>query len=159
MTSHANTENGDGFSFGGQPLVEAVQARAAEVLADVAAFDPSNPAAFPEALPIEAAVACGHCLLFAGSPSAQPFPDWLAEPAAMRLDQLLGAAITDAERLSEDWQRAEADEADDLVAALLEARMNAWAALETLDTVPQTPRLGDLIAAMNRAPLSQAALR
>ena len=128
----------EAFAFGGEPLRQAVQARAAEVLADAAGTGLESR---EESLPVEAAVVCGYCRLFAGEPSHTAFPDRLAIPAAERLRVLIEASIADAQSLPERWDAAAAEEAGDLVADLLEARMDSWAAIETLQAAGEIPCL------------------
>lgn len=132
----------EAFAFGGDRLRQAVQARAAEVLADAAGTGPESR---EESLPVEAAVACGYCRLFAGEPPRVAFPDRLAIPAAERLPALIEASIADAHSLPERWEAAAAEEAGDLVADLLEARMDSWAAIETLQAAGDIPGLSGVI--------------
>jgi len=134
------------FAIGGQSFYQAIHRRVAEVLAEVSTLDPRAPDTFPEALPVEAAVAWGDCLLFTGEVPAGTFPEWLAESAANRLNVLLAEASENASQLPVDWDMSGPDEADDQVIALLEARMNAWAAFETLDLVPSTAALAQPLA-------------
>ena len=128
----------EAFAFGGDPLRQAVQARAAEVLADAAGTGPESR---EESLPVEAAVACGYCRLFSGEPPHTAFPDRLAIPAAERLQALIEGSIADAQSLPERWDAAAAEEAGDFVADLLEARMDSWAAIETLQAAGEIPGL------------------
>jgi|GEM_PF-3315925 len=144
---HFTQGEGDEFVYGGDELARELRSRVADVFADVAALDPALPESFPQALPVEAAVTWGNCLLFTGEAPWEPFPDWLAVPAVERLTALLGSAIEQAGRLPADWDMAGSDEAEDLVAGLLEARMDSWAALEAIDTVGDVPNLVDRIMA------------
>lgn len=136
------SDRGDGF-FGGEPLRSAVQRRATELIAECE----RGSAAGEEALPVEAAVACGYCRLFAGVPPTTPFPDWLSVPAAERVATLLEASIDDANSLPGRWDAATGEEGDALVCELLEVRMDAWAALETLLAVPESSELSAAIGA------------
>jgi len=138
-------DRGGVFAFGGDPLRQAVQARASEVLADAAG---SGPESREESLPVEAAVACGYCRLFCGEPPRVAFPDRLAGPAAERLRTLIEACTGDAGRLPERWDAASAEQASDLVADLLEARMDSWAALETLRAAGSIPGLSAAVEAI-----------
>ena len=63
------------------------------------------------------------------------FPAWLATAAARRLVGLLDQAAADATNLPALWDDATGDEAEDVVAGLLHARMDAWAAMLQLDEV------------------------
>lgn len=111
------------------------QAHAAEVMADLADATELTIASLPQELPVEAAVACGNCRLYGGVEPQVVFPAWLATVAAHRLAGLLDQATGDARRLDELWDAATGDEAEDLVAGLLHARMDAWAASLQLDDV------------------------
>ena len=112
-----------------------LRAHAAEVLADLSGATARSLAGLPHELPVEAAVACGNCRLFGGVSPQVVFPAWLAIAAARRLAGLLATAADDADRLPELWGDATGDEAEDLVAGLLHARMDSWAALLQLDDV------------------------
>lgn len=110
-------------------------AHAAEVMADLAGVTEDSLNSLPQELPVEAAVACGNCRLYRGAAPQVVFPTWLATAAARRLVALLDQATADAERLPELWDDATGEEAEDLVAGLLHARMDAWAATLQLDEV------------------------
>lgn len=130
---------------------EHLRAHAAEVMADldgIAAHEIDSVAA---ELPVEAAVACGNCRLFAGVAPQVVFPAWLATTAARRLVDLLDDAAADADRLPEMWDDATGDEAEDMVAGLLHARMDAWAALLQIEDV-----LEHCVDSADRAALEEA---
>jgi len=80
---------------------------------------------------IAAAVSCGYCRLYGGEPVQFP-PEW-GLAAANRLQVLIEESSADAENLPAAWDAVMPDEGEDLVAALLFARMDAWAAFEALD--------------------------
>lgn len=108
---------------------------AAEVIADLAGAREDDQDSLPQELPVEAAVACGNCRLYGGVAPQVVFPAWLATTAARRLVVLLRQAAGDATRLPELWDDYTGDEAEDLVAGLLHARMDAWAARLQLEDV------------------------
>jgi hypothetical protein len=114
---------------------EQLQAHAREVMADLAGASAGSLDELPRELPVEAAVACGNCRLYGGVAPQIVFPAWLAEAAARRLILLLDQAERDAARLPELWEESTGDEAEDLVAGLVQARMDAWAALVQLEDV------------------------
>lgn len=109
--------------------------KAAEVLADLAGAREGDLDSLPQELPVEAAVACGNCRLYGGVAPQVVFPAWLATAAARRLVVLLRQAADDATRLPELWEGCTGDEAEDLIAGLLHARMDSWAASLQLDDV------------------------
>jgi len=131
------------FAFGepsfDRPLdtspADRLRAHAADVLADLAGVTEAELDTLPVELPVEAAVACGNCRLYGGVAPQIVFPAWLAAAAAHRLVSLLDQAAADATHLNDLWDDATSDEAEDLVAGLLHARMDAWAALLQLDDV------------------------
>jgi hypothetical protein len=104
-------------------------------MADLAGATAATLPSLPEELPVEAAVACGNCRLFADAAPQIVFPAWLATAAAHRLVPLLAEATRDAERLPDLLDDCTGDEAEDLVAGLVHARMDSWAALLQLDDV------------------------
>ncbi|MFM8497576.1 MAG: hypothetical protein ACKOEM_18955 [Planctomycetia bacterium] len=114
---------------------ERLRVRAAEVMADLAGATEHTLDDLPRELPVEAAVACGNCRLFGGVAPQVVFPAWLATAAARRLVTLLGQATEDATRLPKLWGDSTGDEAEDLVAGLLHARVDSWAALLQFDDV------------------------
>jgi len=118
-----------------EAAAEQRRAHAAEVLADLAGATEESLDSLPQELPVEAAVACGNCRLYSGVSPQIVFPDWLATAAAQRLATLLSHAADDADRLSELWADCTSDEAEDIVAGLIHARMDAWAASLQLDDV------------------------
>lgn len=131
------------FAFGEPPFerpletsaAERLRAHAAEVMADLAGTAEGNLDSLPQELPVEAAVACGKCRLHGGVAPQIVFPAWLATAAARRLVGLIRQATDDALRLPELWDDSISDEAEDLVAGLIHARMDSWAALLQLDDV------------------------
>ena len=132
--SHADGHEGFLYGSGDEESRQTLQSRAAEILSEVAGADSVlKKELLPEVFPVEAAVACGYCRLYGGDPPEFPFPEWLAMPAANRLQVLIEESSADAENLPAAWDAALPDEAEDLVASLLFARMDAWAAFETLD--------------------------
>jgi len=118
-------------------VAERRRAHAAEVMADLEGVDADSLGSLPAELPVEAAVACGACRLYGGVAPQIVFPAWLATAAARRLTELLNHATADAERLPELWDTSTSDEAEDLVAGLIHARMDTWAALLQLDDVAE----------------------
>lgn len=116
-------------------VAERRRAYAGEVMADLAGATEDSLDSLPTELPVEAAVACGNCRLYGGIASQIVFPDWLATAAARRLASLLAIAADEADQLPELWAACTSDEAEDLVAGLLHARMDAWAASLQLDDV------------------------
>ena len=116
-------------------IAERRRAHAAEVMADLAGATKDSLDSLPQELSVEAAVACGNCRLYGGVAPQIVFPDWLATAAARRLAPLLAQAADDADRLPELWADCTSDEAEDIVAGLLHARMDAWAASLQLDDV------------------------
>lgn len=110
-------------------------AHAAEVMADLAGVTEDSLNSLPQELPVEAAVACGNCRLYGGAAPQVVFPAWLATAAARRLVALLDQATADTERLPELWDESTGEEAEDFLAGLLHARMDAWAAALQLDEV------------------------
>ena len=118
-------------------VTERRRAHAGEVMADLAGATAASLDALPQELPVEAAVACGNCRLYGGVAPQIMFPDWLATAAARRLATLLVQAADDADRLPELWADCTSDEAEDIVASLLHARMDAWAASLQLDDVAE----------------------
>ncbi|MFM8498122.1 MAG: hypothetical protein ACKOEM_21770, partial [Planctomycetia bacterium] len=114
---------------------ERLRSHAALVMADLAGATEQTLDRLPEELPVEAAVACGHCRLYGGAAPQAVFPAWLATAAARRLVKLLSQATEDTKRLPELWDDSTGEEAEDLVAGLLHARMDSWAALLQLDDV------------------------
>jgi hypothetical protein len=122
---------------GGDAVADQRRAYAAEVMADLAGTtEDSLPSLQPE-LPVEAAVACGNCRLYAGVNPQIVFPGWLAVAAAERLVGLVDRAAADAARLPDLWGDATGDEAEDVVAGLIHARMDSWAAILQLDDVAE----------------------
>jgi len=89
----------------------------------------------PPELPVEALVACGNCLLYAGVPSLLTFPVWLAAAGAHRLVSLLGDATREADDLPATAAASDPVEMENVVAGLVHARMDSWAAMLQLDEV------------------------
>jgi hypothetical protein len=123
------------FEGNGNEAADGLRAHAAEVMADLAGATAATLDSLPEELPVEAAVACGNCRLFADAAPQIVFPTWLATAAARRLAGLLTQATRDAERLPDLLDACTGDEAEDLVAGLVHARMDSWAASLQLDDV------------------------
>ena len=117
------------------PPAERLRAHAAAVLTDLTGVAEADLDTLPVELPVEAAVACGNCRLYGGVAPQIVFPAWLATAAARRLVGLLDQAAADATNLPALWDDATGDEAEDVVAGLLHARMDAWAAMLQLDEV------------------------
>lgn len=111
------------------------RAHAAEVMADLAGVTLEKLAALPAELPVEAAVACGNCRLYAGVSAQMGFPAWLAVAAAGRLVELLDQATADANGLDALLENCPTFEQEDIIAGLLHARMDSWAAMLQLDDV------------------------
>jgi len=127
------------------------RAHALEVMADLDGATEDAIDALPQELPVEAVVACGNCRLYAGISAQSVFPVWLAVVAAKRLVGLLEQAASDAENLPKLWEDCTSDEAEDLVAGLLHARTDAWAATIQLDEVLEnSPDETELEAAIER---------
>lgn len=148
MTYVFGPDRDGAFTFGGDPLRRAVRSRAEEVLADASGRGLES---IDESLPVEAAVACGYCHLFTGEPPPTPFPERLAVPAAEGLRALLEECIADADSLPNRWDTAPAERANAMVADLLEARMDSWAALETLLAAAEAPGVADATEAVERS--------
>lgn len=140
---------------------DGLRSHAADVMSDLAGIAEDTIASVAAELPVEAAVACGNCRLYGGVAPQVVFPAWLATTAARRLENLLLPAIDDADRLSQLWDDATSDEAEELVAGLLHVRMDSWAALLQLNDVLEhcsndgdraalAAATGDLEAAIDR---------
>ena len=131
--------DGEGFAHegGGEKSWRMLQSRAREILSEIAdaVIVSSSPEAESRAL--DAAVACGYCRLFGGEPPEFAFPAALAPVAATRLVTLVDASASNAENLPAAWDAAIPADANGLVADLLQARMDCWAALETLDAIDE----------------------
>ena len=80
----------------------------------------------------EAVIARGYARLYGGKPPAGDLPQAAFGPAAAVLADRVGAAERDAAALPVTWRQAGADEADALVARLLQTRMDGWAATTEL---------------------------
>lgn len=76
----------------------------------------------------EAVIARGYARLYGGKPPAGDLPQAAFGPAAAVLADRVGAAERDAAALPVTWRQAGPDEADALVARLLQTRMDGWAA-------------------------------
>lgn len=80
----------------------------------------------------EAVIARGYGRLYGGTQPATELPRAVIAPTAALLAERMSAAERDAAALPVTWSRAAPDEADALVARLLQARMDAWAATAEL---------------------------
>lgn len=118
-------------------VTESRRKHAAEVMADLDGATAASLDALPPELPVEALVACGNCLLYAGVPSLLAFPVWLAVAGARRLVSLLGEAAREADHLPDALAGGLPEEAEDAAAGLVQARMDSWAAMLQLDDVAE----------------------
>lgn len=80
----------------------------------------------------EAVIARGYARLYGGTGPTGQLPQVAFEPAAAALADRMRAAERDAAALPVTWRQAGPDEADALVARLLQARMDGWAATTEL---------------------------
>jgi len=126
----------DAFDHGDRSrVVERRRQHAAKVLADLDGATAASLDGFPRELPVEALVACGQCLLYAGVPALLPFPAWLAAAAVHHLVTLLVGATQDANDLPGMVTGSLPEEAEDAAAGLVHTRMDSWAAMLQLDEV------------------------
>jgi len=80
----------------------------------------------------EAVIARGYARLYGGAPPAGELPQAAFGPAAAALADRMRAAEREAAALPVTWRQAGPDRADALVAHLLQARMDGWAATTEL---------------------------
>lgn len=80
----------------------------------------------------EAVIARGYARLYGGKPPAGGLPQAAFDSAAAALADRMRAAEREAAALPVTWRQAGPDEADALVAHLLQARMDGWAATTEL---------------------------
>jgi len=102
-------------------------------------------------LALDAAVACGYWQLFGGDGSLVQFPNEFAVRAAKQLSEFISDRTTEVCHLPENWDAANPQDAEDLVAKLLASRMDGWAAMETLHGVSADSDLSDALSACDEA--------
>jgi len=80
----------------------------------------------------EAVIARGYARIYGGTEPTPELPRFVIAPAAAQLAERMAAAERAAAALAVTWRQAGPEDADALVAQLLQTRMDAWAATSEL---------------------------